>query len=129
LSEISKSWTLRRQYSDPHRSSPNGVPTSISTQHFSTTALVELLLSAAMTTHTVTTFRYDAVSTKFIKKTSQRTLGLNEVKIKVTHSGICFTDVHAKDKACGLGHEGVGLVIDFGANVTSMKLGDRVGWG
>ena len=82
-----------------------------------------------MNTHTITTFRFDTASAKFIKQTAQRALGLNEVKIKVTHSGICYTDVHAKEKACGLGHEGVGLVIDIGANVTSMKLGDRVGWG
>lgn len=82
-----------------------------------------------MSTHIITTFRYDAVAAAFVKKTTQRALGLNEVKIRVTHSGICFTDVHAKEKACGLGHEGVGLVTDTGANVTSMKSGDRVGWG
>ncbi|KAG9849289.1 GroES-like protein, partial [Aureobasidium melanogenum] len=82
-----------------------------------------------MTAHTLTTFRYDAASGNFTKKTTQRTLGLNEIKVRVTHSGICYTDVHAKEKACGLGHEGVGLVTDLGANVTSMKIGDRVGWG
>lgn len=82
-----------------------------------------------MTTHAITTFRFDAASAKFIKKTAHRALGLNEVKIKVTHSGICYTDVHAKEKACGLGHEGVGLVTDIGANVASTKPGDRVGWG
>lgn len=64
-----------------------------------------------------------------MKKTTQRALGLNEIKIRVTHSGICYTDVHAKDKACGLGHEGVGLVTDVGDAVKSMKPGDRVGWG
>ncbi|KAG9520033.1 GroES-like protein, partial [Aureobasidium melanogenum] len=82
-----------------------------------------------MTAHTLTTFRYDAASGNFVKKTTQRDLGLNEVKVRVTHSGICYTDVHAKEKACGLGHEGVGLVTDLGANVSSMKVGDRVGWG
>ncbi|KAI5208693.1 GroES-like protein [Aureobasidium subglaciale] len=82
-----------------------------------------------MATHTLTTFRYEADSNTFFKKTAERVLSSNEIKIKVTHSGICYTDVHAKDKACGLGHEGVGLVTDVGDNVTSMKLGDRVGWG
>ncbi|KAI4747719.1 GroES-like protein [Aureobasidium sp. EXF-12298] len=82
-----------------------------------------------MTAHTLTTFRYDAASGNFVKKTTQRNLGPNEVKVRVTHSGICYTDVHAKEKACGLGHEGVGLVTDLGANVSSMKVGDRVGWG
>lgn len=82
-----------------------------------------------MTTHKLTTFRYDAASGNFVKKTTQRTLGLNEVKVRVTHSGICYTDVHAKEKACGLGHEGVGLIIEVGTDVISMKIGDRVGWG
>ncbi|THX16855.1 GroES-like protein [Aureobasidium pullulans] len=82
-----------------------------------------------MSTHTLTTFRYDAALSNFVKKTTQRALGLNEIKIRVTHSGICYTDVHAKDKACGLGHEGVGLVTDVGDAVKSMKPGDRVGWG
>ena len=82
-----------------------------------------------MSTHTLTTFRYDAALSNFVKKTTQRALGLNEIKIRVTHSGICYTDVHAKDKACGLGHEGVGLVTDVGDAVKSMKPGERVGWG
>ena len=82
-----------------------------------------------MSTHTLTTFRYDAALSNFVKKTTQRALGLNEIKIRVTHSGICYTDVHAKDKACGLGHEGVGLVTDVGDAVKSMNPGDRVGWG
>ena len=82
-----------------------------------------------MSTHTLTTFRYDAALSNFVKKTTQRALGLNEIKIRVTHSGICYTDVHAKDKACGLGHEGVGLVTDVGDAIRSMKPGDRVGWG
>ncbi|KAI5209215.1 GroES-like protein [Aureobasidium subglaciale] len=80
-------------------------------------------------THTLSTFRYEASSNTFIKKSVERALRPNEIKIQVTHSGVCYTDVHAKDKACGLGHEGVGVVATIGDNVTSMKLGDRVGWG
>ena len=82
-----------------------------------------------MAAHTLTTFRYDAASGNFVKKTTQRALGPNEIKVRVTHSGICYTDVHAKEKACGLGHEGVGLISDIGAAVRFMKIGDRVGWG
>jgi alcohol dehydrogenase (NADP+) len=82
-----------------------------------------------MSSHSITTFRYGATSGNFVKKVIQRALGSNEVKIKVTHSGICYTDVHAKEKGCGLGHEGVGLVVHVGSNVSSMKCGDRVGWG
>ena len=82
-----------------------------------------------MSTHRITTFRYDATSDGFVKKTAERTLGLHEVKIRVTHSGICYTDVHAKERGCGLGHEGIGIVKDLGDAVSSMKVGDRVGWG
>lgn len=82
-----------------------------------------------MSSHTISTFRYDASSGGFVKKTTERVLGSHEIKIRVTHSGICYTDVHAKEKACGLGHEGVGFVSDVGLSVTSMKYGDRVGWG
>lgn len=82
-----------------------------------------------MSAHSITTFRYDVASGDFVKKTTERVLGPNEVKIRVTHSGICYTDVHAKEKACGLGHEGVGFVSDVGSHVLSMQLGDRVGWG
>lgn len=82
-----------------------------------------------MSTHTITTLRYDSTSKKFVKKVIERQLGLNEVLIKTTHSGICYTDVHAKEKGCGLGHEGVGEVIKVGAAVRGRTVGDRVGWG
>lgn len=82
-----------------------------------------------MSSHTITTFRYNSGSKTFLTKSAQRTLGLHEVLIKTTHSGICYTDVHAKDKGCGLGHEGVGHVTKIGDAVSGMKVGDRVGWG
>lgn len=79
--------------------------------------------------HTLTTFRYDAATKTFHKKSATRSLGPTEVLVRTTHSGICFTDVHAKEKGCGLGHEGVGLVSRVGSAVTSISVGDRVGWG
>lgn len=82
-----------------------------------------------MSAHAITTFRYDSGSRNFIKKTVDRQLGLKEILIKITHSGLCYTDVHAKDKGCGLGHEGVGSVEKVGDAVSNMKVGDRVGWG
>lgn len=82
-----------------------------------------------MSTHKITTFRYDPASKNFTKKIIERVLGLKEVLIKTTHSGLCYTDVHAKEKGCGLGHEGVGSVIKVGEAVTGTKVGDRVGWG
>ncbi|KAK7543684.1 hypothetical protein IWX92DRAFT_380090 [Phyllosticta citricarpa] len=45
------------------------------------------------------------------------------------HSGICYTDVHAKEKRCGLGHEGVGTVLKLGEGIKDLDIGERVGWG
>jgi D-arabinose 1-dehydrogenase-like Zn-dependent alcohol dehydrogenase len=64
-----------------------------------------------------------------VVKTSMRAIGNLEVLVRVTHSGLCGTDVHDRTSGCGLGHEGVGLVEKIGESVTSVKTGDRVGWG
>lgn len=93
-----------------------------------------------MSTHTLTVFSYSAEQRQFTKKKTQRVLGDHEVLIKTTHSGLCYTDVHAKDKGCGLGHEGVGFIVETGRAVNKgatfssssggvLKAGDRVGWG
>lgn len=82
-----------------------------------------------MPSYTITTFRFDPQSNAFVKKQADRALGLDEVLIKTTHSGLCYTDVHAKGKGCGLGHEGVGTVVRVGDGVRDLKLGQRVGWG
>lgn len=58
-----------------------------------------------------------------------RQLGPVEVAIKISHSGICFTDTHNRRGGCGLGHEGVGIVTDVGTATTNLKVGDRVGAG
>jgi alcohol dehydrogenase (NADP+) len=62
-------------------------------------------------------------------KTSTRAIGDVEVVVKVTHSGVCGTDAHDRMSGCGLGHEGVGIVDELGKKVTTVKLGQRVGWG
>ncbi|KAL3466903.1 chaperonin 10-like protein [Aspergillus heterothallicus] len=66
-----------------------------------------------------------------IKQSSgaQRPLSGDEVLIKVTHSGVCGTDVHYKSADMVLGHEGVGTVEETGPDVQALKKGDRVGWG
>lgn len=56
-------------------------------------------------------------------------MGPNDVLARTTHSGLCTTDVHAKEKGCGLGHEGVGFVEKIGDGVTNLQVGQRVGWG
>ena len=82
-----------------------------------------------MSEHTLEVFHYSPTDSEFIKKTTKRKLGLNEVLIRTTHSGICYTDIHAKEKGCGLGHEGVGIVEKVGDAVDSLQVGERVGWG
>jgi len=62
-------------------------------------------------------------------KSSTRAIGGVEVLVRVTHSGVCGTDVHDRTAGCGLGHEGVGIVEKVGDAVTVVKVGQRVGWG
>ena len=63
-------------------------------------------------------------------------LGPNEVDIRVTHCGICHTDVGMVDNEWGFsryplvpGHEIVGIVAAVGANVAGLAIGQRAGLG
>ncbi|KAL2060707.1 hypothetical protein VTL71DRAFT_9348 [Oculimacula yallundae] len=56
-------------------------------------------------------------------------LGPKEVLIKITHSSLCYTDIHMMEFGCALGHEGVGIVEKVGSEVTTLKVGDRAGGG
>ncbi|KFZ25252.1 hypothetical protein V502_00266 [Pseudogymnoascus sp. VKM F-4520 (FW-2644)] len=56
-------------------------------------------------------------------------LGPHEVLVKITHSGLCGTDIHGIAHGIALGHEGVGIVTAVGSSVTSYKVGDRAGGG
>lgn len=70
-------------------------------------------------------FRYDPGS-----------LGLQEVEISITHCGICHSDLHLISNDWGMsqypfipGHEIIGTVNAVGAEVRSLKVGERVGLG
>lgn len=56
-------------------------------------------------------------------------LGPNDVLLKITHSGLCHTDIFMIDYGMALGHEGVGIVEEIGSAVTNFKIGDRAGGG
>lgn len=63
-------------------------------------------------------------------------LGSNNIEIKVTHNGLCHTDIHMRDNDWDVsvfplvaGHEVVGKVTQVGEDVTTFKIGDRVGFG
>ena len=60
----------------------------------------------------------------------------NEVEVRITHCGVCHSDVHLIDNDWGTsrypfipGHEVVGTVSAVGSDVRQHKLGDRVGIG
>ncbi|GIL91269.1 hypothetical protein Vretifemale_18834 [Volvox reticuliferus] len=63
-------------------------------------------------------------------------LRARQVDIRVTHNGLCHTDLHMRDDDWGLskfpfipGHEVVGEVVAVGESVDSVRPGDRVGLG
>ncbi|PYH95893.1 alcohol dehydrogenase [Aspergillus ellipticus CBS 707.79] len=57
------------------------------------------------------------------------TLGNNQVFVETLVSGLCGTDEHFVKTNQVLGHEGVGIVKAIGPSVTTVKVGDRVGFG
>jgi uncharacterized zinc-type alcohol dehydrogenase-like protein len=63
-------------------------------------------------------------------------LGANEVEIKISHCGVCRSDVHLIDNDWGIskypfipGHEIVGTVLAVGSAVKGLAVGERVGVG
>jgi alcohol/geraniol dehydrogenase (NADP+) len=63
-------------------------------------------------------------------------LGANEVEIKISHCGVCHSDVHLIDNDWGIskypfipGHEIVGTVVGVGSAVKDRTMGERVGVG
>jgi uncharacterized zinc-type alcohol dehydrogenase-like protein len=63
-------------------------------------------------------------------------LGPEEVEIKVTHCGLCHSDLSMLDNEWGMsmfplvpGHEAVGTVVAMGEGAKGLKIGQRVGVG
>jgi alcohol dehydrogenase (NADP+) len=59
-----------------------------------------------------------------------------DIHIKISHCGICHSDIHTLDSGWGptkypviVGHEIVGEITEVGSEVTKFKVGDRVGVG
>src|SRR3974377_2115882 len=63
-------------------------------------------------------------------------LGPDQVEIKVTHCGLCHSDLSMLDNEWGMsqypfvpGHEVAGTIVALGDAVKGLKLGQRVGLG
>jgi D-arabinose 1-dehydrogenase-like Zn-dependent alcohol dehydrogenase len=56
-------------------------------------------------------------------------LGPKDILVKITHSGVCATDLAYIPYGLALGHEGVGVVEAIGIEVTQFKVGERAGGG
>jgi len=66
----------------------------------------------------------------------RRVVGANDIRIEILYSGICHSDLHqARDDWGGSqypmvpGHEIIGRVVEVGADVTRLKIGDFAGVG
>jgi D-arabinose 1-dehydrogenase-like Zn-dependent alcohol dehydrogenase len=79
-----------------------------------------------------------AVITEFnkdweLKEIADPRPGPGQVVIRVRASGVCGTDLHAHHGTLGVklpcvpGHEPAGEIVELGAGVTDLKVGDRVG--
>lgn len=53
----------------------------------------------------------------------------DEILLKITHTGLCGTDLHAINYGSVIGHEGAGVVVRIGSSVTAFRIGDRAGGG
>lgn len=63
-------------------------------------------------------------------------LAPNDVTVKISHCGVCHSDLHLVDNDWGIskypfipGHEIVGTIVEVGSAVRDRKLGERVGIG
>ncbi|MBM4125938.1 MAG: NAD(P)-dependent alcohol dehydrogenase [Nitrospira sp.] len=66
----------------------------------------------------------------------RRAVGERDIRIEITHCGICHSDIHQARNEWGIslfpmvpGHEIIGTVAQVGAAVTAFKVGDRAGVG
>ena len=75
--------------------------------------------------------RYRQGKATSVPEKMPETLGPHEAVLKISHSGVCHTDMLfiKAGSPISLGHEGVGTVVAVGAEVTSLKVGDVAGAG
>jgi D-arabinose 1-dehydrogenase-like Zn-dependent alcohol dehydrogenase len=67
-----------------------------------------------------------------IEADGYREPGPTEVIVKISHCGVCGSDEHCVGNDQGLGHEGIGTIVEVGTSVhevSEFRVGDRVGMG
>jgi len=86
----------------------------------------------------VTTYRAAVVhefrSPLLVEQVPTVALASDQVRVRVEAAGLCHTDIHAANGDWPVkpsppfvpGHESVGIVVELGAGVTEVELGDRV---
>ena len=62
-----------------------------------------------------------SASGRIVEATTHRALNPDSVVVKITHSGLCFTDFLFRKKDMVLGHEGVGIVESVGPACKHLK--------
>jgi D-arabinose 1-dehydrogenase-like Zn-dependent alcohol dehydrogenase len=77
-----------------------------------------------MTFHSFTVYRGATDGSIIETKTSltDRPLENDEVHVRVTHSGVCGSDLHCIPLQIALGHEGIGVVDKLGPNVKRLQM-------
>jgi alcohol dehydrogenase, propanol-preferring len=94
---------------------------------------VEEELADATTTYRAAVV-HDFTKPLTIDEVPRPELGVGQILVKVEASGLCHTDIHAAHGDWPVkpsppfipGHEGVGIVVELGPEVTEVALGDRV---
>ncbi|MBV8966726.1 MAG: alcohol dehydrogenase catalytic domain-containing protein [Mycobacteriaceae bacterium] len=67
-----------------------------------------------------------------VEEVTLRALGATEVRVRIVASGVCHTDLSVRDGQmpallpCTLGHEGAGIVVEVGDDVTTVTPGEHV---
>ncbi|KIW75373.1 hypothetical protein Z517_10114 [Fonsecaea pedrosoi CBS 271.37] len=71
-------------------------------------------------------------SGEIVEAKGHRDVGPTQALVALSHCGVCGTDSHYRQADQGLGHEGVGVIIEIGSMVeklSDLRVGDRVGMG
>lgn len=129
-----------RSASRTHSLIPRSTPTSSPSIHSSHSAMSTLAGTTIPTIQTAAVVEkiganIDIRNNVPVKKAAE--LAPGECLVRITHTGVCHTDLHAKQGDWPVppknpligGHEGVGEIVAIGENTANspVKLGDRVG--